>query len=288
MILPFLFGDNRWSQWLNHIVFNDLWQIPKFCCDFCQKPAYEIWEQQDQVLVTWLQSTLSTPILSWMLGCVHSYEVWECIHKYFHNQTKATTRQLRTQLRSTTLGTKSMREFLSHLRVIADSLASVGSPIMLQEHVSMILEGLSSEYHSVIAIIESKFETQPLEQVEALLLAHVARLSSHLLNLPRSTSRTCKQPISCTRIKILWVSLTSAVALAVAVPMVITAAASVLVVAVAEVVEAAASWTSNFNCYKYGHTAYVCHYWFETNYQPSSSLVLHDPTPWSLYWQKNL
>lgn len=38
---------------------------------------------------------------------------------------------------------------------------------------------------------------------------------------------------------------------------------------------------SNFQCqvcYKYGHIAFVCHYWFDGNYQPNSSLVLHDPT----------
>ena len=48
--------------------------------------------------------------------------------------------------------------------------------MMRQEHVDMILEVLSLKYHSVIVIIESKFETQPLEQVEALLLAHEPRM----------------------------------------------------------------------------------------------------------------
>ena len=30
--------------------------------------------------------------------------------------------------------------------------------------------------------------------------------------------------------------------------------------------------------YKYGHTASVCHFLFDENYQPNSSLVLRDPT----------
>jgi len=51
----------------------------------------------------WLQSTLSTSILSRVLGSAHSYEVWEWIHDYFHKQTRATVCQLRTQLRSMTL-----------------------------------------------------------------------------------------------------------------------------------------------------------------------------------------
>ena len=51
-----------------------------------ENPAYEAWEQQDQVLLTWLQLTLFTLILSRIIGCVHSYEVWELIHDYFHKQ----------------------------------------------------------------------------------------------------------------------------------------------------------------------------------------------------------
>ena len=87
-------------------------------------------------------------------------------------KTIATACQLRTQLRATTLAGKSMHEFLSQIRAISDSLASVGSLIMLQEHIDSILEGLSPDYHPIIAIIESKFEPQPIDQVEALVLAH--------------------------------------------------------------------------------------------------------------------
>jgi len=92
---------------------------------------------------------------SHVLGCAHSYEVWEHIHDYFHKQTRATARQLRTQLQATNLGGKSMHEFLSQIKALLDALASFGSLIMLQEHVDSILEGLPSDYHSIIAIIES-------------------------------------------------------------------------------------------------------------------------------------
>lgn len=38
---------------------------------------------------------------------------------------------------------------------------------------------------------------------------------------------------------------------------------------------------SNFQyqvCYKFGHTALVCHFRFDQGYQPNSSLSLQDPT----------
>ena len=85
--------------------------------------------------------------ISSVIGCTHSYEVWECIHDYFYKQTITTARQLRTEFRATTLAGKSMHEFLLQICAIADSLASVGSPIMLQEHIDSILEGPSLNYH---------------------------------------------------------------------------------------------------------------------------------------------
>ena len=61
--------------------------------------AYEIWEQQDQVLLTWLHLTLLKMILSRVLGCTYSNQLWEKIHEYFHLQTRAQARQLRMELR---------------------------------------------------------------------------------------------------------------------------------------------------------------------------------------------
>nr|XP_007136321.1 hypothetical protein PHAVU_009G035600g [Phaseolus vulgaris]ESW08315.1 hypothetical protein PHAVU_009G035600g [Phaseolus vulgaris] len=48
------------------------------CASGIINPAYE-----DQILLSWLQSTLSKTILSYVLGVVHSYKVWEQIHDHF-------------------------------------------------------------------------------------------------------------------------------------------------------------------------------------------------------------
>lgn len=70
-----------------------------------------------------------------------------------------------------------MQEFFMQIKAIFDSLTLVGSLILLQEHVDLILEGLPFDYHSVISVIQSKFETLPIAEVKALLLVHEARLN---------------------------------------------------------------------------------------------------------------
>jgi hypothetical protein len=65
---------------------------------------------------------------------------------------------------------------LLRIRLLVDNLASIGDPLPLSQHIDVILEGLPSEFNSVISVVESKFETMDLDEVEALLLAHETRL----------------------------------------------------------------------------------------------------------------
>ena len=83
---------------------------------------------------------------------------------------------MRTELHVTVLADKPMHEFLLKIKAISDSLASVGGLILPQEHIDAILKGLPQDYHSVIFVIESKFEPFLIEEVDAMLLAHEARL----------------------------------------------------------------------------------------------------------------
>jgi len=65
-----------------------------------------------------------------------------------------------------------MKECLGHIKSIVDDLTGTGCPVKHDEHVDAILEGLSLDYAVIISVIDSKFETPPISEVEALLLAH--------------------------------------------------------------------------------------------------------------------
>lgn len=64
-----------------------------------------------------------------------------------------------------------MTNFLLQVKTIVDSLALVGEPISLQEHIDVILKVFLEDQGSIISVIKSKFATLPMEEVEAL-LAH--------------------------------------------------------------------------------------------------------------------
>ena len=134
------------------------------------------------MLLTWLQSSLSSSILSCVLGSIHAFQVWQKIHDHFQKLTRAKAHQLCTKLRSTTLDNKSVSEFLLHIKALADALASIRDPIIPEQHVDVILKGLPSDYNSVISVIESKFELMQIEEVRTGALAALgSQTPEHLI-----------------------------------------------------------------------------------------------------------
>lgn len=176
---------------------------PKFVNDEARRqgtvsPTYSSWLQKDQLLLSWLQSTLSSEILSRVLGCTHSHQLWDRLFNYFQKQTRARARQLRVELCASTLDSQSVSDYLLKIRTIVDALASIGDPVPVTHHIDVILEDLPSEYASVVSVVESKFGDMDLDEVEILLIAHELRLNKFKkqsvpdlasLNLTHATSQ---------------------------------------------------------------------------------------------------
>lgn len=138
-----------------------------------------------------LQSSLSSANLPHVVGCVHSYEVLEKGHAYFHHQTQTKARQLHCYLRNSSLQKCKVIAFLSHIKSLVHSLCSVGDPVSLKEHLDSILEGFPREYDNVIALIDGKIDTTTIEEVEDLSLAQELPLDqwADILTKPLSSTR---------------------------------------------------------------------------------------------------
>ena len=135
-------------------------------------PEYRQWRLKDQMLLSWLQSTLSGEILACVVGSSHAYELWSKLVTYFHKQMRAKARQLRVELRSTSLDNRTVQEYLLRNRNLIDNLASIGDPVPITQHLDVILEGLPQEYCPMISVVESKFDAIDIDEVEPLLISH--------------------------------------------------------------------------------------------------------------------
>lgn len=136
----------------------------------------ERWMVQDQMLFSWLLSSLSDSVLPRVLGCKQSWEVWDKVHKHFYSQMKAKARQLRTELKSTKKGRKTITEYVLKIKGIVDSLLAVGDSISKQDQVDAILEGLPEEYNAFVMMMYGRFDPVSVTDVESLLMVQEAQL----------------------------------------------------------------------------------------------------------------
>ena len=67
-------------------------------------PAFFPWYQQDQLLLTWLRSSLSETILNQTVSCSTSAQLWHLLQQSFSATSRARRTELRRALQTTTKG----------------------------------------------------------------------------------------------------------------------------------------------------------------------------------------
>ena len=90
---------------------------------------YQIWRSQDQILLSWLLSTLSEGILSLVINCESSFSVWKTLKKKFGVQSEARVLQLKYELNTLKKESLSIEDYCVKMKAITDKLASAGSSI---------------------------------------------------------------------------------------------------------------------------------------------------------------
>lgn len=150
----------------------------------------ESWIVQDQVLFTWILSTILESMLPRVLSRKHLSQIWDQIHKYFTALMKARVHQLRAKLKITKKANRSISEFVLCIRAIADALLVVGELISKHDQIDVILQGLPEEYNSFIMMVCGKIEPPTLYEIEALLYVQEAQLDKSRQELTLANATT--------------------------------------------------------------------------------------------------
>lgn len=134
-------------------------------------PEFLEWDQQDQLLVSWLLSSMPEGILTRMVGCDLASQIWSKLNLYFAAQTRAKISRLKILLQNVKKNSLSINDFLSKVKNIVDRLASVGHTVSSSDHIESIFNGLPIEYDTFIITVNSITEDYTVEEIESLLLA---------------------------------------------------------------------------------------------------------------------
>ncbi|KAK6141030.1 hypothetical protein DH2020_025211 [Rehmannia glutinosa] len=141
-------------------------------------PSFIAWQRQDQLLASWILSSLSDSILTLMVGLESAKEIWHTLETNFTSQNTAKQMQLKLQLQTLRKNNMSIRDYLSKMKGLFDALAAAGKKIDESDQVMHILGGLGSEYNSVVVSVSSRLEPYTVPQIQALLLSFESRLEA--------------------------------------------------------------------------------------------------------------
>ncbi|KAK0570558.1 hypothetical protein LWI29_003180 [Acer saccharum] len=128
-------------------------------------PAYLKWFQQDQLIVSYLVSTLTEPMLSLIVGKTDALNMWTGLKDNFSQHSVANATNIRFRLMDMSKGTKTISAYLQHAKSLFDSLATINEPVLTTDLVTTILCGLGSNYGMIITAI---FNFPPLPKFEDL------------------------------------------------------------------------------------------------------------------------
>jgi len=140
-----------------------------------ENPAYTEWEEQDSLLCMWILSTISSSLLSRFVLLRFSHQVWDEVHTYCYTQMRTRSRQLRSELRTITKGSRSITDFIARIRSISESLMSIGDPVPHCDLIETVLEALPEEFNPIVATVNSQAEVISLDELESQLLTQEAR-----------------------------------------------------------------------------------------------------------------
>nr|KYP66597.1 Retrovirus-related Pol polyprotein from transposon TNT 1-94 [Cajanus cajan] len=140
--------------------------------------AFENYEQQDNLLKSWLLESMDSQFKIRMVGCEWSHQIWHALKVYFASQTRARVKQLKVQLRNIKK-TGSIAEYLVQVKQIVETLAAIGSPLSVEDHIDAIFDGLDENYDGFITSCITRTEAYTVAEIEALLMHQEERLERH-------------------------------------------------------------------------------------------------------------
>ncbi|KAL5807575.1 hypothetical protein ACOSQ4_030308 [Xanthoceras sorbifolium] len=145
----------------------------------CYNDDYLVWKKIDQLLTSWLMSTLTESVLGRVTQCITSCEVWLTVTNMFSQQSMARIMHLRSQLQTLKKGSMKISEYILKIKGVADALMAAGQTMTEQDLVAYILGGLGLEFDPIICNIASKKEEITLQDAQFLLMGYESRLEQY-------------------------------------------------------------------------------------------------------------
>ncbi|XP_062118382.1 uncharacterized protein LOC133832001 [Humulus lupulus] len=156
---------------------------PRLMADGSINLEHISWVRKDQLLLSWLRSSMSEAILGFLAQYTSLNSAWRALEKRFSNQSKARILQIKSQLSIIQKGNLSIFDYFDKVKILANSLSIAGCPLEENDLVMHLMNDLGPEFDLVVVHVTSRVDALSFETTQSLLLSHESRLEDIVLSV---------------------------------------------------------------------------------------------------------
>jgi hypothetical protein len=113
-------------------------------------PEFTQWFTKDQMLLSWLLSSLTEEVFPYVIGLDSSKDVWVALANAFGAISHNRQLQLHIELQELKKNDLSVSQYLQKAKMLADELSDAGRPISSPEFNAIIYRNIGAGYHSLL------------------------------------------------------------------------------------------------------------------------------------------
>ena len=139
-------------------------------------PAYSTWHKYNCLLMSWIYASSTEELTTEIVSYNTVVEIWEALAQIYSSATLAQLTNLRTELQSLKKEGMSDAAYINKLKSLWNSLAAIGEPVSIYDHLICMFNGLDQEYNAFVTSINNRPDRPSVEEVHSLFLVYESRL----------------------------------------------------------------------------------------------------------------
>lgn len=178
--LPIKLTPANFSSWRTHLTallngFNLIGHIngdtprPDATTDVA---ASARWFQQDQLLLAAILGSVSAEILPLLSSATTSAAAWSTLTRAFASTSRAHVVHLKTTLTKASIGSRTITEYVNHIKAIADEFGLIDAPITDDDLTIYIINGLEPAYRDIVSAVRTRETSFRFEELRDRLIEH--------------------------------------------------------------------------------------------------------------------
>ncbi|KAK9266662.1 hypothetical protein L1049_021637 [Liquidambar formosana] len=153
-------------------------------------PEFKLWDHQDQLILSWIISSLTEEVISHITSSSTSYEAWKILARTFAPSSRTRVMHLKDTLSQVKRDTSSIADYLQLIRSLTDSLAAIDRPVSDKDLVLATLRGVGTDYRDFATFVHTRAKPVSFDNLCGMLLSHEAYLADITDQIPLQIQTT--------------------------------------------------------------------------------------------------